>query len=108
MVHTALTENATKKPTIFTPIQTTRHKSLKKFHDHLKKDSQFCHHLKIFFRGQPFTIKMPKNSGYKTKLQYQQPKENNQNKKKRKRNIIWFKPPYRKLVKIISGEYPSN
>ena len=40
-----------------------------------------------------------KNSEYKTKLQCQQPKENNQNKKKRKRNIIWFNPPYSKSVK---------
>ena len=32
-------------------------KSLKKFHDQLKKDSQFCHHQKIFFRSQPFTMK---------------------------------------------------
>ena len=29
----------------------------------------------------------------KTKLQYQQPKDSNQTKKKRKRNIIWFDPP---------------
>ena len=33
---------------------------------------------------------MSKNSGHKIKLQYQQPKENNQNKKKRKCNVIWF------------------
>ena len=60
---------------------------------------------------------MPKNSGYKTKLQYQQPKENNQNKKKRKRNIIWFNPPYSKSVKtnigrifirLISKYFPPN
>ena len=60
---------------------------------------------------------MPKNSGYKTKLQYQQPKENNQNKKKRKRNIIWFNPPYSKsvktnigriFIKLISKHFPPN
>ena len=60
---------------------------------------------------------MPKNSGYKTKLQHQQPKENNQNKKKRKRNIIWFNLPYSKsvktnigriFVKLISKHFPPN
>ena len=60
MVHTALTENPTKKPTMFTSIQTTRHQSLKKFHDKLKKESRFCHHLKIFLRSQPFTMKNAK------------------------------------------------
>ena len=57
MVHTALIENPTKKTTIFTSVQTTCHQPLKKFHDQLKKDSQFCHHLKIFFWSQPFTMK---------------------------------------------------
>ena len=41
MVHTDLTENLTKKPTIFISVKTTRHQSLKKFYDQLKKDSQF-------------------------------------------------------------------
>ena len=57
MVHATLTENPTQKPTIFTSIQASRHQSLKKFHDQLKKDSQFFHHLKIFSRGHPFTMK---------------------------------------------------
>ena len=57
MGHTALTENPTKKPTIFTSFQTSHHRSLKKFHNQLKKDSQLCHHRKIFFRSQPFTMK---------------------------------------------------
>ena len=56
-VHTTFTENPMKKPTIFTSFQTTRHQSLKKFHDQLKKDSQFCHYQKDFFRSQPFTMK---------------------------------------------------
>ena len=47
--------NPTKKPTIFTSIQTTRHQSLKKFHEQLKKDSQISHHQKRFFRSHPFT-----------------------------------------------------
>ena len=58
-----------------------------------------------------------KNSRYKTKLQYQQPKENNQNKKKRKFNITWFNPPYSKsiktnigriFIKLISKHFPPN
>ena len=45
------------------------------------------------------------------------PKENNQNKKKRKRNIIWFNPPNSKCVKtnirrifikLISKHFPRN
>ena len=63
MVHTALPENPTKKPTIFTTIQTTRHQSLKKFYDQLKKDSQ------------RLSKKCLRNSGYKTKLQYQHQKK---------------------------------
>ena len=60
---------------------------------------------------------MPKNSGYKTKLQYQQPKVDNQSKRKRKRNIIWFNPLYRKsvktnirriFIKLISKHFPLN
>ena len=58
-----------------------------------------------------------KNSGYKTKLQYQQPKENNKNKKKRKRKIIWINPQYSKsvktniekiFIKLISKHFPPN
>ena len=40
---------------------------------------------KIFQESAIYYEKYLKNSGYKTKLQYQQPKENNQNKNKRKR-----------------------
>ena len=49
--------NPTKKPIVFTSIQIIHHQSLKKFHDQLKIDSQFCHRQKIFFRSQPFTMK---------------------------------------------------
>ena len=71
----------------------------------------------IFQESAIYYEKCLKNSGYKTKLQYQQPKENNQNKKKRKRNIIWFNPPYsksvktilgRKFIKLISKHFPPN
>ena len=71
----------------------------------------------IFQESAIYYEKCLKNSGYKTKLQYQQPKENNQNKKKRKRNIIWFNPSYSKsvknnigriFIKLISKNIPSN
>ena len=71
----------------------------------------------IFQESAIYYEKCLKNSGYKTKLQYQQPKENNQNKKKRKRNIIWFNPPYSKstksnigriFIKLISKHFPLN
>ena len=60
---------------------------------------------------------MPKISGYKIKLLYQQPKENNQNKKKRKRNTISLNPPNSKsvktnirriFIKLISKHFPPN
>ena len=53
----------------------------------------------IFQESAIYYEKCLKNSGNNTKLQYQQPKENNQSKKKRKRNIIWSKPSYSKSVK---------
>ena len=62
----------------------------------------------IFQESAFYFEKCPKSSGYKTKLQYQQPKENNQNEKKRKRNIIWFNHRTASPLKPISGEYSSN
>ena len=73
MVHTAFTENPPTKPTIFTSIQTTWHQSLKN-----KSKNNF---------QESFTTKFLKTSEYKTKLKYQQPKENNQNKTKRRHKI---------------------
>ena len=43
-------------------------------------------------------------SGYKHKLKYQADKNTANNKKQRKRSIIWFNPPYRKNVKINKGK----
>ena len=71
----------------------------------------------IFQESAIYYQKCLKNSGYKTKLQYQQPKVNNQNKKKRKRNIIWFIPSYSKcartnigriFIKLIGKHFPPN
>ena len=110
MVHAALIENPTKKPTIFTLIQTTLHQSLKKL-------QTLSSSKNIFQESTVYCEKCLKSSGNKNRLQYQQPKENNQNKKKRKHNIIWFNPPYSKLVKtnigrifikLISKHFPPN
>ena len=117
MVHATLTENPTKKPTIFTSIQTIHHQSLKKFHNQLKKDSILPSSKDIFQESAIYYEKCLKNCGHKTKLRYEQPKEDNQNKKKRKRNIVWFNPPYSKSVKtniwrifieLISKHFPPN
>ena len=71
----------------------------------------------IFQESVIYYKKCLKSSGHKTKLQYEQPKENNQNKRKRKRNIFWFNPPYSKsiktnieriLTKLISKRFPPN
>ena len=47
-------------------------------------------------------------SGYKHKLIYQANKNTANNKKQRKRSIIWFNPPYRKNVKINTGKIFLN
>ena len=56
--------------------------------------------------------------GYKTKLTYKPPKtENEKNKRRRKRNIIWFNPPFSKTVstnvartflRLIDKHFPAN
>ena len=43
-------------------------------------------------------------SGYKHKLKYQANINKPNNKKQRKRNIIWFNPPYSKNVKTNVGK----
>ena len=113
MVHTALTEDPKKKPTIFTSIQTIKEipRSIEKRLSILSSSKDVFQESAIYYE------KCLKNSGYKTKLQYQQPKENNQNKKKRKHNTIWFNPAYSKPVKtnigrisitLISKHLPPN
>ena len=61
--------------------------------------------------------KCRKNSGYRNKPQYQQPRENNQSKKKRKLHTIWLNPPCSKsvktnfrriFIKLISKYFPPN
>ena len=57
----------------------------------------------IFLESSIYYEKCLRSSGCKTKLQYQPKKENNQNKREKKRNIIWFNPPYSKSVKTNIG-----
>ena len=117
MVHTTITENPT-KPTKFTPIQTTHHQSLHKFHDQLKRGFQLCHYSKIFFSSQPFTMK----KGIKTvdiKLSYNINNQKKTIKTKGKKNITLFDSSHRYskfvktiigriLIKLISKHFPPN
>ena len=62
----------------------------------------------IFQESAVYYEKCLKNSGYKTKLQYQQPKENNQNKKKKNVTLFGSIHHTASQLKPISGEYSSN
>ena len=48
------------------------------------------------------------DSGYKHKLKYQANTDTTNKKKERKRNIIWFNPPYSKTVKTNIGKLFLN
>ena len=78
-------------------IVTTCHQSLKKLHNQLKSLSILSSSKSIFQESAMFYEKCL-NTVDKNKLQYRQPKENNQNKTKRKHNIILFNPSYSKSV----------
>ena len=101
MVHTALIENTTKKPTISTSIQTTLHQLLKKFHDQLKKDSTLSSSENIFQESAAYYEKCLKNQ------------KNNQKKAiktKGKENVTLFGSFQHTAsqLKPILGEYSSN
>ena len=107
MIHTVLTENPTKKPTIFISIRNHPPSVIKEIPQSILRSSE-----ELFQKSANYYEKC-----LKTNLQYQQPKENNQNKRKRKRNIIWFNPPYSKsvktnigriFIKLISKHFPPN
>ena len=118
MAHTALKENPTKTTNYINVNSDHPPSIIKEIPRSIEKRLSILSSSKnIFQESAVYFEKCLKNSGYKTKLQYQQPKENNQNKKKRKRNIIWFNPPYSKSVKInigrifiklISKHFPPN
>ena len=56
------------------------------------------------FRKQIDTTYVHKDSGYDAKLQYVPPQENLGRRRNRKRQIIWYNPPYSKNVKTKIGE----
>ena len=88
MPYTALTENPTKKPTIFTSIQTTCYQSLKKFHDQLKKDSILSSSKNIF---QESAIYYEKNlKAVDIKPSYNTNNQKKTIKTKRKGNVTLF------------------
>ena len=62
----------------------------------------------IFQESAIYYEKYLKNSGYKSKLQHQQPKENNQNKRKEKVTLFGSIHHTASPLKPISGEYSSN
>ena len=120
MVNTALTENQpTNIETNYIHINLNHRPSVIKKNSMIiwKRDSILSSSKNIFQESAIYYEKCLKSSGYKTKLQYQQKKENNQNRREKKRNIIWFNPPYSKsvktnigriFIKLISKHFPPN
>ena len=65
--------------------------------------------LKKFYKTAQYYEQRPASCGYNEKLTYQQQGENIGNiknmRKNRKRNIVWFNPPYNKSLKTNIGKY---
>ena len=112
MVNTALTENQpTNIETNYIHINLNHRPSVIKKNSMIiwKRDSILSSSKNIFQESAIYYEKCLKSSGYKTKLQYQQPKEKNQNKKKRKRNMSFDSIHNTESpLKPISREYSSN
>ena len=108
MVHTALTENPTKKPTIFMSIQTTLLQSLKKCHDQLKKDSILSSSKNIFRDSAVYYEKCLKTVNIKPSYNINNQKETS--KTKRKEIVTLFDLIHHTVsqLKPISGEYSST
>ena len=70
--------------------------------------SKLSSNEKIFYESAKYYEEKLKNSGYKTKLTYSPPQITNNNKNKRKRNIIWFNPPFNKNVSTKIGKLFLN
>ena len=111
MVLIDLIENQMTKHITFTSSQTDHPPSITKqlprsIEKHL---SQLSPSKDIFYKTTPYYEQRPANCGYNEKLTYQQNGENNENNKNigknRKRNIIWFNPPYSKSLKTNIGKY---
>ena len=74
-----------------------------------KRLSQLSSSKDILYETTPYYEQCLASWGYNEKLTYQQQGENNENNKNigknRKRNIIWFNPPYSKSLKTNIGKY---
>ena len=74
----------------------------------MKKESQTYHHQKIFNNSKTVYQDTLKKSGFQNKLSYQQNSIQNNNeyqeKKNRKRNLIWYNSPYSINVKTNIGK----
>ena len=74
-----------------------------------KRLSQLSSSKDIFYETAPYFEQRLASCGYNKKLTYQQQGENIENikniRKNRKRNIIWFNPPYSKSLKTNIGKY---
>ena len=74
----------------------------------MKKNSILSSSKDIFPESAIYYEKCLKNSGYKTKLQYQRQKENNQNEREKKVTLFGSIHHTASPLKPISGEYSSN
>ena len=68
-----------------------------------KRLSNLSSSKEIFEKAASYYEKCLKDSGFNEKLTYQQ--DGNTGRRNRKRNIIWFNPPYSKSVKTNVGKY---
>ena len=73
-----------------------------------KRLSEHSSNESIFKEAVPIYEEALNKSGYNTKLKYNPPQNNNNNNKNRKRNIIWFNPPYNKNVSTKIGNFFLN
>ena len=70
--------------------------------------SQNYFNQNIFQEAAPVYEEALKKSGYNKKLTYIPEKLNTNNKNNRKRNIIWFNPPFNQSVSTKIGKYLLN
>ena len=69
--------------------------------NHSSNEAVFCHPAEDY-------EKALKKSGYNIKLQYKPTSQNTNSKINRKRNIIWFNPPFSKTISTKIGHYFFN
>ena len=69
-----------------------------------KRISTLSSNKEIFDNSKEYYENALKKSGYKEKLNYIPPQNNDNKRKNRKRNVIWFNPPYNKNVTTKVGK----